>query len=99
LGKEQRKQKRIGTLKRWRNDNPERIKLIEKEANDEHFFRHFVALDSEGQDRLGNVIEWNGVPYEDHEIFLWGAATIDESTPPNWLVNPATTDDDKRAID
>src|SRR5208282_258708 len=38
-------------------------------------------------------------PYDDHRLFMGGAASIDKTRPPEWLVNPETTDTDKRPID
>lgn len=58
-----------------------------------------MALDSEGQDVLGNAILRGERPYEDHQIFMWGAATINETLPAYWLVHPETTDNSERALD
>jgi hypothetical protein len=61
-------------------------------------------VDFEGQDYLNNVIyRENGTdkptPFDDHRLFLGGAASGDESRAPEWLINPETTDDDKRPLD
>jgi hypothetical protein len=61
-------------------------------------------VDFEGQDYLGNVIDrpnGNGgsIPYDDHRLFLGGAASSDDSREPEWLINPETTDRDKRPLD
>ena len=75
-----------------------------KRNSERYIANEFVGVDFEGQDYLGNVIERpNGTdrptPYDDHRLFMGGAASIDKNRPPEWLVNPETTDDEKKPID
>ena len=77
------------------------------EARDVHYHRPFVAIDSEGMNREGNDVVYNGVVYPDHRTFLWGAAGVERigdptpamphgefrELPLHWLGH-----DDKRAL-
>jgi hypothetical protein len=90
-------------------NNPEQVKAKKirhdrKNREQDYLTNEFVAVDFEGQDYLNNVIyRENGsdkpTPYDDHRLFLGGAASSDESRAPEWLINPETTDDDKRPLD
>ena len=81
----ERSQLGMERLKEWRGDKPERLKELKKLAKASDYLSHpFIALDSEGQDYLNVPInrtphKGEPVPYEDHRIFLWGAAAMDES--------------------
>jgi hypothetical protein len=91
------------------NNNPERVKAKKirhdrKNRERDYLTNEFVAVDFEGQDYLNNVIyRENGsdkrTPYDDHRLFLGGAASIDVSREPEWLINAETTDDNKRPLD
>jgi hypothetical protein len=82
-------------------NNPERKGEANRERNREQRSHHylskkFVAVDLEGQDYLGNVINRpNGsdcpTPYDDHRLFMAGAASIDDDRPPVWLKPAATS--------
>jgi hypothetical protein len=81
-----------------------KIRHDRKVRERDYLTNEFVAVDFEGQDYLKNVIyRENGsdkpTPYDDHRLFLGGAASIDQSCAPEWLINPETTDDDKRPLD
>ena len=98
------KEERLVTTKAWQKANPEanrkhHTKYERKVRSDAYLSKPFVAIDSEGQDVLGNVVYWNDDPYEDHKIFLWGAASIDQYKKVDWLIQPETTDEDKRELD
>jgi hypothetical protein len=86
-------------------NNPEKIKQSKREAREwDYLNNNFVAVDFEGQDYLGNVIYLpNGTdrptPYDDHRLFMGGAASIDKNKPPEWLINPDSTDSDKKPLD
>jgi hypothetical protein len=90
-------------------NNPERVKAKKirqdrKNRERDYLTNEFVAVDFEGQDYLDNVIyRENGsdkpTPYDDHRLFLGGAASSDESRAPEWLMNPKSTDIDKRPLD
>ena len=90
-------------------NNPERVKAKKirhdrKVRERDYLTNEFVAVDFEGQDYLNNVIyRENGTdkptPYDDHRLFLGGAASSDESRAPEWLINPDTADNDKRPLD
>jgi hypothetical protein len=90
-------------------NNPERVKAAkirhDRKARERNYLANeFVAVDFEGQDYLGNVINrpnGNGgsIPYDDHRLFLGGASSSDESREPEWLTHPETTDRDKRPLD
>jgi hypothetical protein len=90
-------------------NNPERVKAKKirydrKIRERDYLANEFVAVDFEGQDYLNNAIHReNGrdkpTPYDDHRLFLGGAASSDESRAPEWLINPETIDDDKRPLD
>jgi hypothetical protein len=96
-------------LDEYIENNPERVKASKirhkrKARTRDYLANEFVAVDFEGQDYLNNVIyRENGsdkpTPYDDHRLFLGGAASSDESREPEWLINPDTTDDDKRPLD
>jgi hypothetical protein len=86
--------------KKWRNDNRDIVNTGKIKARTNNYLsKLFIAIDSEGQDVLGNAIRWKDTPYEDHKIFMWGAASIDDKRTPEWLVHPETTDSDKRELD
>jgi hypothetical protein len=38
-------------------------------------------------------------PYENHRIFLWGAASMNEGNGPEWLVHPETSEENKLPLD
>jgi hypothetical protein len=90
-------------------NNPERVKAKKirhdrKVRERNYLTNEFVAVDFEGQDYLNNIIyrenERNKpTPYDDHRLFLGGAASSDANRAPEWLINPETTDDDKRPLD
>jgi hypothetical protein len=90
-------------------NNPERVKAKKirhdrKTRERNYLTNEFVAVDFEGQDYLNNVIYRENnrnkpTPYDDHRLFLGGAASSDENRAPEWLINPETTDDDKRPLD
>jgi hypothetical protein len=90
-------------------NNPERVKAKKirhhrKNRERDYLTNEFVAVDFEGQDYLNNVIyRDNGTdkptPYDDHRLFLGGAGSSDEGRAPEWLINPETTDVDKRPLD
>jgi hypothetical protein len=90
-------------------NHPERVKAKKirhdrKIRERDYLTNEFVAVDFEGQDYLNNVIyRENGsdkaTSYDDHRLFLGGAASSDESRAPEWLINPETTDEDKRPLD
>ena len=92
-------------LDEYIKNNPERVKEHKREiAERDYLNREFVGVDFEGQDYLGNVIERdNGTdtptPYDDHRLFMGGAASSDRTRAPEWLINPETTDDDKKPLD
>jgi hypothetical protein len=89
--------------------NPERVKATkirhDRKARERVYLANeFVAVDFEGQDYLGNVIirpNGNGgsIPYDDHRLFLGGAASSDDGREPEWLIHPETTDRNKRPLD
>lgn len=89
-------------------NNPDRVKAKKirrdrKNRERDYLTNEFVAVDFEGQDYLDNVIyRDNGTdkptPCDDHRLFSGGAASSDESSAPEWLINPETTDDDKRSL-
>ena len=85
--------------------NPERKGERNRERSSERYIANkFIAVDFEGQDYLGNVIKRpNGsdrpTPYDDHRLFMGGAASIDDDSAPEWLVHPDSTDDDKKPLD
>jgi hypothetical protein len=82
----------------YRQNNKDKFRAYKSAARTKPWEnKPFVALDSEGRDVLGNAVEWNEVPYEGHQIFLWGASKADEA--PQWLVHPETTDRVKKALD
>jgi hypothetical protein len=90
--------------KDWKKAHRPAATRYKREARERDYLtKSFVALDSEGQDVLGNTIIWNrggyDIPYEDHRIFMWGAATTDSARPPEWLIPPETTDTVKRELD
>src|SRR3984957_7093518 len=90
-------------------NNPERVKAKKirhdrKIRERDYLSDEFVAVDFEGQDYLDNVIyRENGsdkpTPYDDHRLFLGGAASSDESCAPEWLINSETRDGNKRPLD
>jgi hypothetical protein len=90
-------------------NNPARVKAAkvrhDRKARERAYLANeFVAVDFEGQDYLGNVINrpnGNGgsIPYDDHRLFLGGASSSDDSREPEWLTHPETTDRDKRPLD
>jgi hypothetical protein len=90
-------------------NNPERVKAKKirhdrKNRERDYLTNEFVAVDFEGQDYLDNVIyRDNGTdkptPYDDHRLFLGGAASSHENRAPEWLINPESTDNDKRPLD
>jgi hypothetical protein len=91
-------------LELYHEQNPTRKGERNRERSSEQYLtKKFAAVDFEGQDYLGNVIDRpNGsdtIPYDDHRLFMGGAALIDKSKPPEWLVNPDSTDDDKKPLD
>ena len=92
-------------LDEYIRNNPELVKETKRKARERDYLSNeFVGVDFEGQDYLGNVIERpNGTdrptPYDDHRLFMGGAASIDKTRPPEWLIDPETTDTDKRPID
>jgi len=99
-----RDQARREREKAWEEKNPEaskfrKAKHSRSRRGNAYLSRPFVALDSEGQDVLGNAILRGERPYEDHQIFMWGAATINETLPAYWLVHPETTNNSERALD
>lgn len=92
-------------LDEYIRNNPELVKETKRKTRERDYLSNeFVGVDFEGQDYLGNVIERpNGTgrptPYDDHRLFMGGAASIDKNRPPEWLINPDSTDTDKRPID
>ena len=100
-----RTRQRRERLDEFHERNPERKGERNRERNsDRYLVKKFIAVDFEGQDYIGNVIKRpNGkdspTPYDDHRLFMGGAASIDDNVPPEWLVNPDTTDDDKKPLD
>ena len=70
-------------------NNPEKIKQSKRDAREWSYLNnHFVAVDFEGQDYLGNVIvRPNGAntPYDDHRLFMGWATSIDKNKLPEWL--------------
>ena len=90
-------------------NNPERVKAKKirddrKNRERDYLANEFVAVDFEGQDYLDNVIyRENGTdkptPYDDHRLFLGGAASSDENRAPEWLINHDSRDNDKRPLD
>jgi hypothetical protein len=62
-----------------------------------NYFRHFVAIDSEGQDYPGGDIWYDGVRYPRHDTYLWGAAA-DDGRAPVWLTDAETHGMDKRPL-
>jgi hypothetical protein len=86
------------------NNRAKKIRHDRKVRERDYLTNEFVAVDFEGQDYLDNVIyRENGsdkpTPYDDHRLFLAGAASSDESRAPEWLINPDTADNDKRPLD
>jgi hypothetical protein len=90
-------------LDNYIENNPEKIKQSKRDAREWNYLNNnLVAVDFEGQDYLGNVIiRPNGAntPYDDHRLFMGGAASIDKNKPPEWLINPDSTDIDKKPLD
>jgi hypothetical protein len=90
-------------------NNPERVRetkiRLKKEARERDYLANeFVAVDFEGQDYPSNVIyRPNGrdrpTPYEDHRLFMGGAASIDKGRAPEWLINSESTDTGKKPLD
>ena len=70
-------------------NNPEKIRQSKRDTREWHYLNNnFVAIDFEGQDYLGNaIIRPNGAntPYDDHRLFMGGAASIEKNKPPEWL--------------
>jgi hypothetical protein len=87
---------------RWRAENIEQARAIDRNQSrkerDVHYNRPFWAIDSEGQNYPENNIEYDGegVPYRDHNTYLWGACAQDGE--PIWLKDPATNGLDKRPL-
>ena len=92
-------------LDEYIRNNPELVKETKRKTRERDYLNNeFIGVDFEGQDYLDNVIERpNGTdrptPYDDHRLFMGGAASIDETRPPEWLINPETTDTDKKPLD
>jgi hypothetical protein len=92
-------------LEVYHQQNPTRKGDRNRERSSEQYLKKkFVAVDFEGQDYLGNVINRpNGTdsptPYDDHRLFMGGAASIDDDRAPEWLVNPDSTDGDKKPLE
>ena len=105
LRKRLRARRGIEQLDDYHINNPEKRGEINRERrSDSYLKKKFVGVDFEGQDYLGNVIKRpNGsdrpTPYDDHRLFMGGAATIDNDRAPEWLVHPDSTDDDKKPLD
>jgi hypothetical protein len=93
------------SLDEYIRSNPELVKETKRKTRERDYLNNeFIAVDFEGQDSLGNVIERpNGTdrrtPYDDHQLFMAGAASIDKTRPPEWLINPESTDTDKKPLD
>ena len=86
-------------------NNPELVKETKRKIRErEYLSNEFIGVDFEGQDCLDNVIQRpNGTdrptPYDDHRLFMGGAASIDKTRAPEWLLNPESTDTDKKPLD
>jgi hypothetical protein len=82
------RRKRAEVARRWREHNHAR-RLAQPwlqrraETRNAHYHRPFVAIDSEGMNYLGNDVVHNGVAYQDHRTFLWGAAGVIRMTEPS----------------
>jgi hypothetical protein len=84
--------------RKWRKDNPEK----EQARRDAHYFRPFVAIDSEGRNYPGvdDILfdEVSGiVRYEKHDTYLWGAAA-DDACEPLWLTSMGYDEADKKPL-
>ena len=81
----------------WRREHPDKARAQKKKARAANYHRPFVAIDSEGQDYLGDDIWYDGVRYPRHDTYLWGAAA-DDGRSPVWLVAAETHGVDKRPL-
>ena len=89
-------------LAQWRASNPDKVRAQKRLERDAHYFRPFVAIDSEGRNYPGEddifVDEPSGrVLYEKHETYLWGAAA-DDGREPEWLTAQGYSPSDKRPL-
>src|SRR5271166_2433080 len=85
-------------VKAWRLQNRDKTRAQKQKARSVNYHRPFVAIDSEGQNYLGDDILYDGVRYPKHETYLWGAAA-DDDRPPSWLSAAETRGLDKRPLD
>jgi hypothetical protein len=51
----------------WRRNHPEKTRAQKRKARSENYHRPFVAIDSEGQNYLGEDIPYDGVRYPRHD--------------------------------
>ena len=92
-------------LDEYIRNNPELVKETKRKIRERDYLSNeFIGVDFEGQDCLDNVIQRpNGTdrptPYDDHRLFMGGAASIDKTRAPEWLLNPESTDTDKKPLD
>src|SRR6516165_7755479 len=83
--------------KEWRRNNPDQVRARKAKIRADNYFRHFVAIDSEGQDYAGDDIRYQGVRYPRHDTYLWAAAA-DDGREPVWLTAAETHGMNKRAL-
>jgi hypothetical protein len=90
--------------KKWRQANIDKDKALRKadyeRARDKNYHRPFVAIDSEGMNYPGNDIVHGGDLYQDHGLFLGGAAGMRRDGNGNWHEMPIEWlgHDDKRRL-
>lgn len=94
-----------------RGHRSERAKQKRDARTDDYLARLFVAIDFEGQDYTKEQgyppiyrEYFQGskpihIPYDEHRLFIGGAAPADQSRDPDWLIHPDTTDPDKKPLD